>query len=84
MIVYDCTYIHEGLYDNRGNHVNTCNATLKKIHPLQDVDRGSETQLQVDEINFENYSDLTKCRLTVMKSYWLVSRLIIFNLFNRW
>ena len=49
------------------------------FHPLEVVDRVSETQLQVSE----NYSDLTKWRLTLFKSCLLMSH-FIFNIFKMW
>ena len=39
------------------------------FHPLENVSRWRDPQLQVRE----NYSDLTKWRSTLFKSYWLMS-----------
>ena len=49
------------------------------FHPLEVVSRWRDSQLQVSE----NYSDLTKWRLTNFKSCWLMSR-FIFDRFKSW
>ena len=49
------------------------------FHPLEVVSRWRDPQLQVSE----NYSDLTKWRSTLFKSYWLVSHFIL-NIFEMW
>ena len=61
--------------------VNSLTAKLFNLtfHPLEVVSRWRDPQLQVSE----NYSDLTKWRLTVFKYCWLMSH-IIFNMFKRW
>ena len=46
---------------------------------LEIVSRCRDPQIQVSE----NYSDLTKCRLTILKSCWSVSH-FIFSVFKRW
>ena len=61
----------------RAIRVNPLTAKLFNLyfHPLEVVDRVSETQLQVSE----NYSDLTEWRSTLFKSCWLLSH-FIFNI----
>ena len=61
--------------------VNPLTAKLFNLnfHLLKVVSRWRDPQLQVSE----NYSDLTKCRSTVFKYYWLMSY-FIFNMFKRW
>ena len=49
------------------------------FHPLEVVSRWRDPQLQVSK----NYSDLTKWRLTILKSCWLISHFIS-NMFKRW
>ena len=49
------------------------------FHPLKVVSRWRDPQLQVSE----NYSDLTKWRLTLFKSCWLMSHFIC-NIFKMW
>ena len=47
--------------------------------PIEGVSRWRDPQLQVSE----NYSDLTKWRLTLFKSCWLMSHFIV-NIFKMW
>ena len=49
------------------------------LHSLEAVSRWRDSQLQVSE----NYSDLRKCRSTIFKSCWLMSRFIIY-MFKMW
>ena len=51
----------------------------RTFHPLEVVSRWRDPQLQVSK----NYSDLTKWRLTILKSCWLISHFIS-NMFKRW
>ena len=61
--------------------INPLTAKLFNLnfHSLEVVPRWRDPQLKVSE----NYSDLTKWRLTVFKYCWLMSH-FIFNLFKRW
>ena len=49
------------------------------FHPFEVVSRWRDPQLQVSE----NYPDLTECRPTYIKSFWLLS-LFIFTRFKSW
>ena len=64
----------------RAERVNPLSAKLFNLnfHPLEVVSRWRDPQLQVSE----NYSDLTKWRLTVFKYCWFMSH-FIFNMFKR-
>ena len=61
--------------------VNPLTAKLFNLnfHPPEVVSRWRDPQLQVSE----NYSDLTKWRLTVFEYCWLMSH-FIFNMFKGW
>ena len=54
--------------------INPLTAKLFNLnfHPLEVVSRWRDPQLQVSE----NYSDLTKWRSTLFKSFWLMSQLM--------
>ena len=64
-----------------GVTINPLTAKLfnSNFHPLKVVSRWRDPQLQVSE----NYSDLTKWRSSLFKSYWLMSHFIS-NIFKMW